>query len=132
MFSHKVARLLRRRPFLARCVTPALGAAAAPTAAFGLAPGPALASPLAGTASTLLQPLLRRSAKLAKKQLGAEHPHYATALGNLAAGLAEHGEADEARRHAEKALGISREALGEAHASTKELAATLERLGRTA
>ena len=73
-------------------------------------------------------PLLRRAAKLAKAQLGKRHPHYATALNNLAAGLEQHGLRDEARRHLRRALDINTKALGEGHASTRDTASNLERL----
>ena len=75
-------------------------------------------------------PLLRRAAKLAKAQLGGKHAHYATALSNLAAGLEQNGLHDEACKHLKRALGINKRALGEEHASTKDVATNLERVSK--
>merc|ERR1719272_1680771 len=73
-------------------------------------------------------PLLRRAAKLAKRQLGGAHPHYATTLNNLAAGLEQQGLRKEAKRHMTRALKINTKAFGEEHANTKDTAANLDRL----
>ena len=65
------------------------------------------------------------------KQAGAAHPHYATALGNLASGLQLLGKAAEARTRFARALKINAAALGDDHPSTKSAREALEALGRS-
>ena len=63
-------------------------------------------------------PLLRRAANIARATAGAAHPHYATALGNLASGLQLLGKAADARKNFARALKINEKALGKDHPST--------------
>ena len=76
-------------------------------------------------------PLLRRAAKIARATAGAAHPHYATALGNLASGLQLPGKAAEARTRFARALKINAAALGDDHPSTQSARDALEALGRS-
>ena len=60
--------------------------------------------------------------------MGEEHPNYATALNNLAAGLEQEGLHAEARKHLKRALKINKKALGDEHQSTRDTASNLGRL----
>ena len=64
-------------------------------------------------------PLFKQNLEIMKKALGEEHPHVATALGNLALALDKQGHTEEAARMGKQALAIFEKALGADHPKTQ-------------